>query len=248
MRHEEVELVGGNSTVVTKIGQTVRRSAGPWTPGVHALLATLRSRGITEVPEALGMDAQGREVLSFIPGNAPLYPLPGWIWDGSILQASGALLRRIHDASVGFGGAEHGWQLPAHEPAEVVCHNDFAPYNMVFRGRQLAGIIDFDTASPGPRIWDFAYLAYQLVPFVEGVGLAAPDEAQRPARLDALIAAYGMPFGRKKVYETVAARLAELAEFTDGRAAVTGRADFTDHAAMYRRDRDKMAALALDAP
>src|SRR3712207_8588713 len=44
------------------------------------------------------------------------------------------------------------WQLPRHEPAEVVCHNDFAPYNLMFEGEDLTGVIDLDLASPGPRI------------------------------------------------------------------------------------------------
>ena len=47
------------------------------------------------------------------------------------------------------------WQTPAHKPPEVICHNDFAPDNMVFDGRRrLVGVIDGDTASPGPRVWD----------------------------------------------------------------------------------------------
>ena len=40
----------------------------------------------------------------------------------------------------------------------------------------------------------------------------------------------------------VAARLEELAAFTDARAAETGRDDFAEHAAMYRRDRDRVLA------
>lgn len=242
---EEEDLAGGNSTLVTRVGQTVRRSAGPWTPAVHAFLEALRAAGVTEVPEALGMDELGREVLTFIPGNAAHYPLPEWVWDQSILHDAGALLRRIHDASVGLAGADLEWQLPTHQPAEVVCHNDAAPYNMVFRDGRLAGLIDFDTASPGSRVWDFSYLAYRLVPLGENGGGAAPEENERLSRLDTLIKAYGLPFEHRKVFETLATRLDELAEFTDGRAADTGRADFLDHSAMYRRDRDRVFALAI---
>lgn len=183
---EGEDLAGGNSTLVTRIGQTVRRGAGPWTPAVHAFLDVLRAAGITEVPEALGMDHHGREVLTFMPGEAAHYPLPQWVWDPSILHDAGTLLRRIHDASVGIVRADLQWQLPTHQPAEVVCHNDVAPYNMVFRHGQLVGLIDFDTASPGPRVWDFAYLAYRLVPLGENGGGAAPGGNGRWSRLDAL--------------------------------------------------------------
>jgi len=39
-------LAGGNmSGEVWRIGDTVRRRAGPWTPAVHALLLHLEQRG-----------------------------------------------------------------------------------------------------------------------------------------------------------------------------------------------------------
>ena len=39
-------------------------------------------------------------------------------------------------------------------------------------------------------------------------------------------------------------RLDDLARYTDGRAAETGRTDFIDHAALYRRDRVPAAGAA----
>lgn len=243
MLNEEV-LAGGNSSVVVRVGDTVRRNSGPWTPAVHALLDTLRSAGIDGVPVVLGMDARGREILSFLPGDVVRYPLPAWVWHPSILRAAAGLLREIHDASVQLARAPLTWQFPGHEPAEVVCHNDFAPYNMVFQGQQFTGVFDFDAASPGPRIWDLAYLAYQLVPLIEGDGPGEPDEEEKRSRLSDLIAAYGHPFSARDVFETLVVRLRELAEYTDGRAAVTGRAELNDHAARYRRDSARMARLA----
>ena len=60
----------------------------------------------------------------------------------------------------------------------MICHNDYAPYNLVFRDGRLVGVIDFETAAPGPRAWDLAYLAYRLVP------LAAPGNPDLPAQPD----------------------------------------------------------------
>ena len=196
--HEEI-LPGGNSNRVSRVGGTVRRTAGPWTPTIHALLRRIRERGVTGVPEPLGIDGLGCESLSFIPGEVANYPLPGWLWSEAILEDSARLLRRIHDAVSDFRLPDAIWQVVAHEPAEVICHNDFAPYNLVFRDGDLVGAIDFDTASPGPRVRDLAYLAYRLVPFVGDAGEFAPQESSRLERLDTLIDAYGMHFEPQEV-------------------------------------------------
>jgi aminoglycoside phosphotransferase (APT) family kinase protein len=47
---------------------------------------------------------------------------------------------------------------------EVICHGDFAPYNCLFDGTRLTGVIDFDNAYPGPRLWDIAYAVYRFAP------------------------------------------------------------------------------------
>ena len=67
-RVEEVPL-GGNLSGSVRIGDTVHRRAGSWTPAVHALLEHLQRVGFGAAPEVLGMDDQGRAVLSFIPGE-----------------------------------------------------------------------------------------------------------------------------------------------------------------------------------
>lgn len=244
-------LSGGNTAPVVRIGDTVHRAAGPWTPAVHRLLTALREAGIHEVPEPLGYDDQGREVLSFLPGTVGNYPLPDWIWSSTILQEAGRLLRRVHDASVAQASVADTWQLRAHDPVEVVCLNDVAPYNMVFNDGHITGIIDVDMASPGPRIWDLAYLAYRLVPLGEYAEKNAPDEPERLRRLGDLISAYGYDFEPDAVRATAADRLDELAVFTDQRAADTGRSDFVEHSALYRRDRDllrEQSSHDLSAP
>lgn len=245
---DEQALTGGNSGDVVRSGDTVRRLAGPWSPAVQTLLGVLQASGVTTVPAPRGVDRQGRDVVSFLPGEVVNDPLPDWLWAASILRDAGLLLRRMHDASTDLAQQELLWQVPTHQPVEVVCHNDVAPYNMVFRDHQLVGLIDFDAASPGPRIWDFAYLAYRLVPMAEDALGAATTAAAGAERLDALIVAYGSMFTPRQVLATLVDRLEDLAAFTDRRAADTGRADFVQHAAMYRRDRDRIRNLAAEGP
>ena len=66
---EEQVLAGGKGGGAVRIGNTVRRQVGPWTPAVHALLHYLEEVGFTGAPKALGIDRQGREILSFLAGN-----------------------------------------------------------------------------------------------------------------------------------------------------------------------------------
>ena len=143
------------------------------------------------------------------------------------MDEAGALLRRIHDATVGFEQPDVIWQFPSHDPVEVICLNDVAPYNMVFVDGRLTGLIDVDTASPGPRIWDLAYLAYRLVPFVEDAGAPFTPQEQRE-RLQRLDSAYGAEWSTEEILSVMIDRLLELADFTDGRAAQTGRVEFVD--------------------
>ena len=65
---KEIPLSGGNITRVVQIGKTVRRPIGPWSASVHGLLQYLETQGFQGAPRFLGVDQQGREILSFIGG------------------------------------------------------------------------------------------------------------------------------------------------------------------------------------
>ena len=171
---DEEYLDGGFGGPVHRVGGTVRRRSGPWTPAVQALLRHVRDNGFDLAPAPLGVDDFGREAVSFIDGEVLLDPLPEWAWQDAVLVEVGSALRRLHDATEGFPLDEDQWRLAPAEPREVVCHNDFAPYNLVFRERHLAGVIDWDFAAPGPRARDAAYTAYRFVP------LTAPSNPDAP--------------------------------------------------------------------
>ena len=78
MSEREEPLEGGNLSVVVRVGETVRRPTGPWTPAVHALLDHLEAKGFPGSPRARGLDEQGREILTFLPGPNGMYQ-PQWI-------------------------------------------------------------------------------------------------------------------------------------------------------------------------
>ena len=234
MQEEEIALAGGNMGSVHRMGDRVFRSAGFWTPAVHRLLDHCHASGLTSVPRAIEVADDGREVVSFIAGEVPLYPMPTWVWSDHALVSSARLLSQFHRAAAS-ADQTGPWRSPSREPAEVVCHNDFAPYNLVFADGRALGVIDFDYASPGPRLWDVAYLAYRIVPITtdraDGYG-----DLIRHERLDRLCWAYGRSFDRTELVETVVRRLEDLANFAGRMAADLQKPELAEHARGYRAD------------
>ena len=230
-------LHGGNMEQVIRRGDTVRRITGPWTAAVHKLLKAYEQARVRHVPAVHGVDDEGREILTFIPGEVLAWQKPEVLWDPAHLTAAAVLLRNLHDASLQLLDPQLVWRQPRREPAEVVCHNDFAPYNLIVSQGELAGVIDFDMASPGTRVWDLSYLGYRLAPYAEDAPNYDPGRWGEPdERLLTLVAAYGGGIRLSEVLATMVERLEALAEFTEQRYADTGRDEFRQHAAMYRRD------------
>jgi hypothetical protein len=189
-------LGGGNMNVVRREGDTVVRQAGAWTPTVHRYLDYLHLAGIDWVPRPITImpDARGepgQERLSYVAGDVPAYPLPGWVWSEEVLVEGAQRLRRLHDASIGFAADGATWQSPVKLPSEVVCHNDFAPHNLVFLHGRMVGAIDFDFCSPGPRLWDIAYFATRTVPLGANPPANAPGMDQARRRVQLILDAYG---------------------------------------------------------
>jgi hypothetical protein len=195
-------LPGGTHAPIVRVGETVRRLARPATPAIHALLGHLQRAGFDGSPRALGFDEQGREILSFIPGTVVGQrgggPYPAFVRDDETLRSVARLLRRYHDATLGFvppPGDTWAFQVGAPREGEVICHNDVGPWNTVFVQGEAWAFIDFDTAAPAPREWDVAYALYRFGPYVPDeicalIGWPAPPD--RPARARAFCDAYGL--------------------------------------------------------
>jgi hypothetical protein len=198
---DEIEIrLAGNTSSVWRRGATIRRSTGPWTPAVHGLLRQLEAVGFQGAPRVLGLDEQGREILSFLAGEVPVYPTPPQLWSEEVLEGVAGLLRRLHDATVGLDLPGGGWREGAAAPegGEVICHNDVAPYNTVFQAGRPVAFIDWDFAAPGPRAWDLAYAAYRFVPLSPdqgAVGLGVVLPVDRPERLRRFCAGSATPTG-----------------------------------------------------
>ncbi|MGH3392526.1 MAG: phosphotransferase [Actinomadura sp.] len=156
----ESPLPGGFVTPVVRVGDTVRRRPAPRTDFVHRLLALFEQAGWAGAPRFLGMDDRRRETLSFVAGHVAWEPhqSPAVGCDESLARAA-TLVREFHDLTAGTDLA--GDQ-------EVVCHNDLAPKNTVYRdlgtGLRPVAFIDWDLAAPGRRIHDIAHVCWQYLP------------------------------------------------------------------------------------
>jgi hypothetical protein len=196
----ETPLTGGTLNAVSRVGDTVRRPAGPWTPTVHALLHHVRERGFVLAPAPLGIDDQGREMLAFFEGTTVGWsvPWPDFVRSQDLLRQIGAATAAYHRAVADFrpdGPVPWRSGMAVLGDNEIVCHHDLAPYNAVVRDGELVGLIDWDLAGPGTVRSELAFVAWQWVPLhgpfvTQMFGWASPPD--RASRLRVLLDAYGL--------------------------------------------------------
>jgi Phosphotransferase enzyme family len=183
---------------VVRVGDTVRRPTHPWTPAVHALLGHLEQAGFPYSPRVLGMDQEGREVLTYLDGESGTH---GWakVVDDAGLMTFARLLRDYRDAVADFhppdglawftGGTGLG-------DGQVICHGDFGPWNIVWCGARPVGILDWDYARPAHRVHDIAYALEYVAPFRDDAEclrwLRYPQPPDRRHRVEVFAATYGL--------------------------------------------------------
>lgn len=183
----EITLPGGNVGGAVRVGDTVRRPTGPWTPAVHALLDHLNRTGLDSIPAVHGIDERGREILSYLPGRAVDVDIE--IVPDTLLAAAVEWLRRFHEAVRDYRPAgpvrwRNGtWTLAADE---IICHHDPGAYNWIVEGDRLVGVVDWDMAAPGRPIDDLAFMAWNVIPLHQPL----PHEYVA-ARLRLMAARYG---------------------------------------------------------
>lgn len=194
---KEIELSGGLVSAPVKVGDTVRRRSGAWTPAVHALLQYLADHGFEAAPRPLGLDEQGREILSYLPGEAAHRPWPAVLRTDDGLAQVARLVRRYHDVVEGFeppAGAV--WRVGPVEklPGQIIRHGDLGPWNTLWQGGRLTALLDWDFAEPGERITDLAQLAWYFAPLRGESGWRKAGFTERPdfrARIAVICTAYG---------------------------------------------------------
>ncbi len=194
-------IADGVTPGIVRIGDTVRRPLRPFSLTVQAYLAHLRDAGFTGAPRPLGIDEQGREVLSFVPGDVHRRPLPPGTTGEGVLVALAHLIRALHEVSAGWvpppdavwGGTPASTERPITDRTELVSHRDYAPGNVVFRDGLPAALIDFDLAKPTTRVYDIANALWYWAPLRDPRDRPpALVDADIPHRVAVFADAYGM--------------------------------------------------------
>jgi Ser/Thr protein kinase RdoA (MazF antagonist) len=240
---EEIPLAGGNvSDGVVRVGDTVRRPAGPWTPAVHALLAHLHEVGFRAAPRPLGLDERGREVLEFVPGATVWPDRFGEVGPRDRLARVGRMIREFHDAVVDFTPPpDAAWHvaIPPEDDGrgEIIAHHDLAPWNLVTEGDAWK-FIDWDGAGPGSRLWDLAYAVKSFVPLWADPAWQRPDAA---ARVRVLADAYGLDEEQRRGLAPMLARRSRAMYDLLAAGHATGRQPWArlwaeGHGDIWRRD------------
>lgn len=229
LNEQEERLSGGNVSTVYKKGNYVYRTQKDGSSNIHRLLRHLEAKGISEVPRFVGIDEQGREILTYLNGETADYPLKSYMWSDEAIQDAARLMRRLHDASSDFEWSAEWVPIDnTPQPLEVICHNDFAVYNTIFYEGKVSGIIDFDLAAPGPRAWDIVYALYTFVPLSRrhqaesGEVIyydAVRDDETYKKRVSLFLKAYGWDDAKEDLFEMLQLRIEALCLLMKRKAA-----------------------------
>jgi hypothetical protein len=244
MESEEIILSGGNMSKPVLSNNTVYKEIHSASENIHKLLCYVRENGIDWIPQSFGF-IDNKHALSFLPGNV-IHDNPKWLLNNRTLKESAVKLRAWHDATIGFQQVNNNWLLSNDENHEVICHNDFAPYNWVFnKNNHFIGLIDFDTCSPGSRLWDISHTAYRIVPLMPYDDISIYSEVslfpykKMIRRLKVFLKEYSkgktsIKYSIEEVIEKVQKRLYTIADWSENEGKRTNNQELISHAKMYR--------------
>ncbi|RYE56942.1 MAG: aminoglycoside phosphotransferase family protein, partial [Hyphomicrobiales bacterium] len=177
----EISLVGGRSTV-TRLGDVVFRHAAPWSRTTVALLRHLEAEGFVYAPRIIGdgFDAQGREKLTFVPGESP-HPYP---WTDDALPIIGIMLRQLHAATSSFvppaDAIWRPWFARSLGSPSAIGHCDTGAWNIIARDAKPVALIDWEEAGPVDPLVELAQAAWLNAllfddDLAEKLGLGSPE-------------------------------------------------------------------------
>jgi tRNA A-37 threonylcarbamoyl transferase component Bud32 len=144
--NEGIPLTGGRVTKnVTKIGKFVHRPCCNNSSFVHNTLLWKEKKNPTIAPHFIGIDDDGREIITFLEGYSP-DNLGNF--SNKQLYNAGKIINNLHNVLSDFPDCKYD---------QTVCHNDLSPCNFMFQNDAPYAVFDWDTAEIGDPMNDLAY-------------------------------------------------------------------------------------------
>lgn len=189
---------------VVRIGDGIRRKA-PLTNGlVVPLLCYLEKVGFAGAPRVLDASDPAFPLFEFLHGEVPAL---GWFGD-PVLIAAAQLIRRYHDATRPLLS-----KIKGQADGDVICHNDLAPFNCVFRGGMPIALIDFEAAAIGRWLNDLAYATWMWL----NLGDPRISAMTQASRIGVFAGAYGVKIGAMDLVQAIISEQAKLASYCEVR-------------------------------
>jgi hypothetical protein len=193
---------------VYRRGGVVHRPANPWTSTVHSLLRHLEAVGFAGAPRVVGtgFDEQGRETVTYIPGEFVHSGL--WRLEGA--HEIGRLFRDLHHATAGFRAPNDAVWYPwfgrnVGSSRRVIGHCDVGPWNIVARDGRPVALIDWDWAGPADPLFELAqacWLNAKLHDDEVATRESLPSLGERARHLRAIVDGYELPAQSRRGFVT----------------------------------------------
>ncbi len=181
---DEIPLSGGFVNEVVLKDGSVRRPIGSHSRFVHRVLDHFERQGWRAAPRFLGVDGDGREMLTYIEGHVAIEQnRSAYAESDASLVRLATMVREFHDltADPALSGE-----------AETLCHNDLSPKNTVYAdakpGALPLAFLDWDGVAPGERIHDVAHLCWQYL----RLGSPVTDLPETARRMRLVCDGYGL--------------------------------------------------------
>lgn len=160
------DFTKGNMTTITKKGNTIYKSKPYNIQTIKRFLKYMEAYNLN-IPKYLG-ETSDKIHLSYVNGNSIHSNTYNITFEKrmDMISSAAKLLATYHTATENFPVLKEDRYFLSYKGSlknDVICHNDFAPYNLTFEDYKAVGIIDFDTICPAPREWDIAYALYRFI-------------------------------------------------------------------------------------
>ncbi|MBO0883852.1 MAG: aminoglycoside phosphotransferase family protein [Mycobacterium sp.] len=166
-------------------------------------------------PRVIGI-ADQCELLTYIDADSGDCWAPIATEDG--LRAAAHMLRHYHRVVAAWTPDENPvWftgQVGTGGAGQIVCHGDFAPWNILWKDGRPVGLLDWEYANIAPPLQDVAYALEYMAPFrsdevaLKSMGYADPPNRRK--RLEQFAEAYGLSTIDGLVDEVIAVQIAGI--------------------------------------